>query len=117
MITDLEHLVAEEICHLTTIGRVTGRPHQIKMWFALNEHTLYLLHEGERADWVKNALQQPNVTVSIKEVVFTGMARLVSDHEEDALARQLIAQKYQKSKDHLVQWLRNAFSVAVDLTV
>jgi nitroimidazol reductase NimA-like FMN-containing flavoprotein (pyridoxamine 5'-phosphate oxidase superfamily) len=56
------------------------------------------------------------VTVSIKEVVLTGRARLVKDHEEDELARQLLAEKYQKSGDHLVRWLRNSFPVAVDLT-
>ena len=69
------------------------------------------------ADWVKNVVHHPQVTVSIKGVVLTGQARLVKDQEEDALARRLLAHKYQKSEDHLVRWLSNSLPVAVDLTV
>lgn len=114
--TDLEHLTADDRCYLTIRGRVTGHSHWIEIWFALNRHTLYFLHEGGMADWVKNVLYQPYVTVSIKEVVLTGRARVVKDHEEDELARQLLAEKYQKSGDQLVRWLRNSFPVIVDLT-
>jgi deazaflavin-dependent oxidoreductase (nitroreductase family) len=116
MMPDLEHLRAEDFCYLTTTGRVTGRPHRIEIWFALHGCTLYFLHEGGMADWMKNMLHQPNVTVSIQEVVLTGKGRLVEDHEEDALARQLLAEKYQNSGEDLAEWLKDAVSVAVDLT-
>lgn len=117
MMTDLEHLAPQDVCYLITRGRVTGRSHKVEIWFALNEHTLYILHEGEGGDWVKNVMHQPKVTVTFKEAEYTGVARLVKDHEEDALARQLLAQKYQESEDHLVQWLKNSLAVAVDLAV
>lgn len=117
MTTDLERLAPQEVCYLTSIGRVTGRPHTVEIWFALKGHSLYILHEGERADWMKNAMLQPDVTITIQEAEFTGVARLVKDREEDALARQLLAQKYQKSEDHLVQWLKNSSAVAVDLRI
>ena len=29
-------------CYLTTTGRVSGRPHTIEIWFALQDRTLYL---------------------------------------------------------------------------
>lgn len=115
MITDLEHIMAEDVCYLTTIGRVTGRTHRVEIWFALNKNALYFLHGGDIADWMKNIVHHPDVTISIKEIVLTGTARRVMDHEEDVLARQLLARKYQKSEDHLVQWLRDATAVAVDL--
>src|SRR6185312_7869694 len=87
MTGDLGSLAGEDFCYLTTTGRVSGRPHTIEIWFALYENTLYMLSGGmDRADWVKNSLHLPDVTVRIKDITFTGKARLVSNPEEDALA-------------------------------
>lgn len=118
--TDLEQLASQDVCYLTTTGRVTGHPHRVEIWFALNGHILYILHgEGGTGmgDWVKNMLRQPNVTVTIADITFNGQGRLITEHDEDTLARQLLAQKYQQSEDHLVEWLRDALAVAVDLKV
>jgi deazaflavin-dependent oxidoreductase (nitroreductase family) len=116
MTSDLENLAGEDFCYLTTIGRVSGRPHTIEIWFALNGPTLYMLSGGmDGSDWVKNALRLPDVTVRIKDRVIAGKARLVKDAGEDALARQLIGEKYQKSEEDLDEWLRSALPVAVDL--
>jgi deazaflavin-dependent oxidoreductase (nitroreductase family) len=118
MTSNLSHLASEAFCYLTTTGRVSGRPHTIEIWFALNKQTLYMLSGGmERSDWVKNAWRQPNVTVKIKDVVFAGKARPVKDIEEDALARQLIGEKYHESEEDLDEWLKSALPVAVDLVV
>jgi hypothetical protein len=70
----------------------------------------------DRSDWVKNALHLPNVTVKIKDKVIAGKARLVKDAEEDALARRLVLEKYEKSsEDDLTEWSRSALPVAIDL--
>ena len=55
---------AGQFCYLTTTGRITGRPHEIEIWFAFPPDpastTLYLMAGGrERSDWVKNLLQNP----------------------------------------------------------
>jgi len=117
MTGDLGSLAGEDFCYLTTTGRVSGRPHTIEIWFALYENTLYMLSGGmDRADWVKNSLHLPDVTVRIKDITFTGKARLVSNPEEDALARRLVFEKYEKSsEDDLTEWSRSALPVAVDL--
>lgn len=115
MTGDLENLAREAFCYLTTIGRVSGRPHTVEIWFALNGDRLYMLSGGmDRADWVKNALHLPDVTVRIRDRVMTGKARLVKDAEEDALARRLLFEKYEK-EDDLTEWARTALPVAVDL--
>jgi len=86
MTSDLENLAGKDFCCLTTIGRVSGCPHTIEIWFALNGHTLYMLSDGmDRSDWVKNTLRLPDVTVKIKDRVIAGKARLVKDAGEDAL--------------------------------
>ena len=52
----------EPFLYLTTVGRRTGRPHRIEIWFAAHEGRLYLLSGGrERADWVRNLQANPRV--------------------------------------------------------
>ena len=59
---ELQRIADADFCYLTTTGRVSGRPHTIEIWFALHEHTLYLLSgAGDRSDWVKNTLRSPEV--------------------------------------------------------
>ena len=69
----------ESFCYLTTVGRVTGRPHEIEIWFGLAGATLYMLASGrERSDWVKNLRRTPRVVVRIRARQFTGQAREVA---------------------------------------
>src|SRR5215208_1099137 len=67
-VTDLCALVSEDFCYLTTTGRLTGRPHEIEIWFALvpERRALYMLSGGgDRSDWVKNLRRYPDVEVRI----------------------------------------------------
>jgi deazaflavin-dependent oxidoreductase (nitroreductase family) len=106
----------EQYCYLTTRGRVSGRPHRIEIWFALDGDTLYLLSGGrERSDWVKNLHHTPDVTVEIGRDVFAGRARIVDDEGEDERARALVYDKYAGSYGGLARWRRSALPVAVDL--
>ena len=72
---DLRALAEESFCYLTTTGRVTGRPHEIEIWFSLvpETQTLYMLSGGgDRSDWVKNLRRNPEVTVRIAGEQFAG---------------------------------------------
>ena len=118
MATDSQAFEAEDFCYLTTIGRVTGRPHTVEIWFAIQGQALYILSGGlDRADWVKNALRQPQVTIKIRESVFAAQARPVKNEEEDALARRLLFEKYSPTDDDLEEWARTSLPVAFDLVV
>lgn len=110
-------LQAEEYCYLTTTGRVSGRPHEIEIWFGMQDGTLYLLAGNHDSDWVKNLRNNPAVAVRIAKRTFTGTARLVNDPEEDWLARNLVAEKYQEWEEGktLSAWARTALPVAIDL--
>ena len=116
----LAALKDEEYCYLTTTGRVTGKPHEIEIWFGLNASTLYLLSGGmDRSDWVKNLLKDPAVKVRIAKQDFTGTARLVKDEKEETMARYLLAEKYQEWEDGrtLSKWARTALVVGIDILV
>jgi deazaflavin-dependent oxidoreductase (nitroreductase family) len=116
MLTDLGQLADEDFCYLTTIGRMTGQPRTIEIWFALHGQTLYMLAGSEKnAGWVKNLLRTPEVTVRVGKLHFTGRARVVEDSAEDALARQIVVGKYQpRDSDDLSAWGKTALPVAVD---
>lgn len=107
----------QDYCYLTTTGRVSGRPHEIEIWFGANDSTLYLLSGSEKSDWVRNLLKEASVTVRIAKHTFTGTARLVNDKEEGLMARYLIAEKYQEweAGKTLSQWAQTALPVAIDL--
>jgi len=118
MAVDPRNLADEDFCYLTTVGRVTGRTHEIEIWFALEGHTLYMLSGGrDRSDWVKNLRHNPEVTVRIGGERFEGRARVVEGIEEDDLARRLLVEKYEREPDSLANWRRTALPVAVDLTI
>jgi deazaflavin-dependent oxidoreductase (nitroreductase family) len=114
----LNVLANEDFCYLTTTGRVTGRPHEIEIWFALvpETHALYMLSGGgDRSDWVKNLRRNLEVEVRIAGERFGGRAREVKDAEEDELARRLLVEKYESSPGRLENWRRRALPVVVDL--
>jgi deazaflavin-dependent oxidoreductase (nitroreductase family) len=113
---DPRTLASEDFCYLTTTGRVTGKPHEIEIWFAIDGETLYMLSGGrERSDWVKNLQRTSGVTVHISGQRFEGHARVVEDSGEDELARQLLVEKYERRSGSLSNWRRSALPVAVDL--
>lgn len=110
-------LADESYCYLTTIGRASGEPREIEIWFGLDRDTLYMLSGGgERSDWVKNLRRERRVSVRIGDSAFTGRARIVTDDEEDARARRLLLDKYSAGySGDLSSWGRTALPVAVDL--
>lgn len=119
VLRDLEALASEAFCYVTTTGRVSGRSHTIEIWFGLSGSTLYMLSGNgprRRSDWVKNLMKTPVVSVRIGEREFSGRARVVTEPDEDALARRLLLEKYEPTySGDLSDWGRTALPVAVDL--
>ena len=118
MPANLRSLADEDFCYLTTVGRVSGRPHEIEIWFAMENQTLYILSGGrDRSDWVKNLRRNPEVTVRLAGKHFESRARLVESEEEDELARRLLVEKYERTPGSLANWRRTALPVAADLSL
>jgi deazaflavin-dependent oxidoreductase (nitroreductase family) len=65
-VAPFERLGDENVCYLTTVGRRSGKPHTIEIWFALSDGTLYLLSgAGDSADWVRNLRKTSAVRVRV----------------------------------------------------
>lgn len=100
--------------YLTTMGRRTGRPHRIEIWFAAEDGRVYLLAGGrERSDWVRNLQVNPRVTVEVGDETHAGVARVLQPGTvEDGHARALLVSKYREG-DNLDAWGRTALPVVI----
>ena len=107
---------AEPFLYLTTVGRRTGRPHRIEIWFAERAGRLYLLSGGrDRADWVRNVTANPMVTVELAGETRVGVAHIVDpDSADDQLARDLLVGKYADTEDGLEAWGRTSLPVVIE---
>jgi deazaflavin-dependent oxidoreductase (nitroreductase family) len=88
----------EHFLYLTTIGRKTGLPRQIEIWFVEHQGRYYIVSEGrERSNWVKNLQQAPRVHFSIgtpshtEAVVPTtpALGRVIAVEREPTLVSQI----------------------------
>jgi len=72
--------------YLTTIGRRSGLPRQIEIWFSRHAGRYYLVAEhGLKAHWVRNLLVEPTVRARIGRRSFRGRARVVDGRAEPDL--------------------------------
>jgi deazaflavin-dependent oxidoreductase (nitroreductase family) len=114
-----ERLASEDFCYLTTTGRKSGKAHEIEIWFAIHDGTLYMLSGGgDAADWVRNIKKDPRVRVRINSQNAVLKARVVrAGTTDDQLARELLDAKYMgwRSGKKLSSWARGALPVAIDL--
>lgn len=97
---------------------MTGKPHEIEIWFGILENTVYLMSGGgEKSDWVKNLKKNPSVTVRIGEQTFNAAARIVNDEAEGMPVRNLLADKYneRESDGSLSEWARSALVVGLEI--
>lgn len=105
-------------CYLTTRGRRTGRPHTIEIWFVVVGATAYLMAGGrDRADWVRNLMADPDVTLRVGEETFPAQGRVVDEGTgEDADARRRMVARYSTpGTGDLDAWGRTALVVAIDV--
>jgi deazaflavin-dependent oxidoreductase (nitroreductase family) len=80
----------EQVLYLTTVGRRTGLPREIEIWFVVWCERLYLFAEtGEAAGWVKNIRRNPRVIVRIGEWQIDATARVLDRHTDSELWDQV----------------------------
>lgn len=112
----LERWASKPYAYLTTIGRRTGRPHRIEIWFAAEDGRMYLMSGGrDRSDWVRNLQANPQVTVELGDEMHAGTARVLqADSDEDQRARELLVAKYATPGNTLGDWKRRSLPVVIE---
>jgi deazaflavin-dependent oxidoreductase (nitroreductase family) len=86
-----------EYLYLTTIGRITGEPREIEIWFVESKGKLYVLAEQfHDAQWVKNIERNPRVRVRLGARQFGATARVL--HGERDRPTWLTVQRLAREK-------------------
>lgn len=91
-----------KLAHLTTRGRRTGKPHTVEIWFAASGDVVYLSHEGDYTDWMKNIQKDEKVSLEINGARFEGKARIVSEGESFLIGKHALYLKYYGKADSVV---------------
>ncbi len=99
-----------QFLYLTTVGRKSGKPHQIEIWFVKHADNYYMVNEDPTiSDWVKNIRHDPAVIFSLGSREAAGIearGRLVDAAAEPELTAAVIAlmdAKYQWSTGQIVE--------------
>lgn len=75
----------DETIDITTIGRKSGRPRRIEIWFRNLNGRVYITGTPGTRDWYANLLQNPRFIFHLKESIQADLpayARPVTDLEE-----------------------------------
>jgi deazaflavin-dependent oxidoreductase (nitroreductase family) len=96
-----------EFLYLTTIGHITGKPHEIEIWYVPHGNCYYLI-SGGRTDshWVKNLLHNPHVTFWVQGQTYAGTGRAIDRAIETELSETidgLMQAKYQWNDGLIVE--------------
>jgi deazaflavin-dependent oxidoreductase (nitroreductase family) len=84
-----------DCCYLTTTGRRSGRPHEIEIWFGVIDDALYLISgNGPTADWYRNLVAEPRVSLRLADETRAGRARVVDDPDERQRVGDVMGAKY-----------------------
>ncbi len=112
----LEEVKRRNFIYLTTRGRETGKLHTVELWFAFADGKIYLSHEGEHTDWMKNLRKTDSVSARIDGVKFDAKARIVGEGSSRELGKRALYEKYYKpaSKEVIDDWFE--LSTVIELT-
>ncbi len=105
--SDLERVRFEKLTRLMTTGRKTGKLHAVMLWFAISDNKVFLSHEGEETDWMKNIRKNRSISFEIGGIRFYGMAQFLdSTTIEATVAKKSLYEKYygKAAKETIDDW-------------
>jgi deazaflavin-dependent oxidoreductase (nitroreductase family) len=107
-------------CDITTIGRASGQPRRIEIWYFVIDGQVYITGTPGRRDWYANLLQQPRFTFHVKEGAQADLAAWATPIVDLAERRRIMAEVMQRnrwfaSQDYsLDEWVADSPLVAVE---
>ena len=112
---DLAGLNRKSLLELTVVGRKTGTPRTVKIWFVATRDTLYVSSgRGSNSQWVKNLKQTPTVTCRIGSTRFRGSAVWLEEGQVRETVFPLFFRKYFRARlFRWIGWYQEAFAFAI----
>ena len=102
---------------ITTIGRQSGQPRRIEIWYHNVEARLFITGLPGRRDWYANLTTNPDFTFHLKESVQADLPVRARPITEEAERREIIARihaKLQGDRD-FEAWVKDSPLVEVEL--
>ncbi len=81
-------------CRLTVVGRKSGQPRKVTIWYVCKDGVVYLTGGKENPQWCRNLRANGDVQVELRGRRFRGRAKLIDEPDEAAAIRQRFVQKY-----------------------
>lgn len=114
-------LTTDQVIDITTIGRKSGQPRRIEIWFHNLDGRLYITGTpGRPRDWLANLLAQPAFTFHLKASTQADLpARAIPIVEEGERRAVLsaILQKLGRTEEDVEHWVTESPLVEVVLGV
>ena len=76
---------------LVTAGRKTGKEHAVELKAVFYDNKFYFSRRNSQSDWLKNSLVNPQVKIQYNDVIFSGIASLITDEN---LTKKISELKY-----------------------
>jgi len=108
-------LANDRVIDITTIGRQSGQPRRLEMWFHNIDGRIYITGMPGKRDWYANLVANPAFTFHLKESTTADLraqARPITDLDERALVLTPLLERLERSAN-LAEWMSNSPLVAV----
>ena len=92
--TRLQRIARAQSLVLTHLGRKSGKPHHVRIWFVVDGDKIIVGTANIDRHWVRNVQKNPQVKLAIREEHFEGSARFLTDPNERERAMSCIRAKY-----------------------
>lgn len=110
-------LATERTADITTIGRRSGLPRRIEIWFHDVDGEIYLTGLPGRRDWYANLLADPTIVLHLKQSVsadLQGTAVPITDPDEKRRLLTEIRGRLNRHRD-VNEWVMGSPLVRIDL--
>src|SRR5437660_3340898 len=94
VLSRLKKVAGKQTTTLTHYGRKTGKPHDVTIWFVLDDDKLYIGTANVNRQWVRNVKKTPQIKLSMGGETFSGTARFLTDRTEHERAMSAIPRQY-----------------------
>lgn len=92
--TRLQRIARAQSLVLTHLGRKSGKPHQVRIWFVVDGDKIFIGTANIDRHWVRNVQKTPQVKLEIRKEMFEGNARFLTDAIELDHAMSRMRAKY-----------------------
>ena len=75
---------------ITTIGRTSGQPRRIEMWYHNLDGTVYITGTPGKRDWYANVLAHPDFTFHLKQDVVADLTARATPVTDPARRREIL---------------------------